>query len=301
MNALSSPDEFGALGLGASLGDVDFRAIAQIMMVEARISLPPQKATLVRSRLARRLRDRGLTSFADYIALVERDTAERRAMVEALTTNHTHFFREVHHFDHLREKLVPEWRGLDSHRPIRIWSSASSSGEEAYTIAMCLLGTDNREAQWARGSDIRILATDISTEMVEATRAASYTPQAADSIPAPYRKLWTHEHNGLVAMAEEPRAMVSALQLNLFDHWPMKRSFDAIFCRNVMIYFDDDAKIELETRLIDQLAPGGILYIGHSERLIGPARDVMVPCGQTIYRKPENMGRIGTRNGGDAL
>lgn len=287
MNALTPSSEFSGFGLGAELLPADFQAISALMFQESRVSLPPQKATLVRSRLARRLRDKGLTSYASYIDLVRRDEEERKAMVEALTTNHTHFFREDHHFDHLREKLIPQLKALPTGQPIRIWSSACSSGEEVYTIAMCLLGTDNREANWVRGRDIRLLATDISSEMVAATRAATYTLQSADAIPAPYRKAWMRGQGGMAVMSDEVRALVSAMELNLFDRWPMRRKFDAIFCRNVMIYFDDETKAELEMRLIDQLAAGGILYIGHSERLVGPARDIMVPCGQTIYRKPD--------------
>jgi chemotaxis protein methyltransferase CheR len=290
MNALTAQDEFGGLTLGAELGAADFQVIAAMLLSEARISLAPQKATLVRSRLARRLRERGLTSYKAYIELVQRDAAERTIMVEALTTNHTHFFREDHHFDHLREEVIPLLRARPAGQPVRIWSSASSSGEEVYSIAMCLLGKDHREAQWAREGDVRLLATDISTEMVEATRKGVYSRQSAEAIPAAYAKLWTRTEGDMITIADEARALVSAMQLNLFDSWPMQRAFDAIFCRNVMIYFDESAKAELETRLIDQLVPGGTLYIGHSERLVGPGRDFMIPCGKTVYRKPEKAG-----------
>lgn len=286
MNAVAPTDEFGSLSLGAALEPKEFQAIAAIVHGEARIHLAPQKATLVRSRLARRLREHGLSSYREYVDMVRRDESERRIMIEALTTNHTHFFRESHHFDHLRDKLLPQLKALPAKQPIRIWSSASSSGEEVYTIAMCLLGRDKADAQWVRSADLRLLATDLSTEMVEATKVASYNAQSLGSIPEPYRKLWTRSQGDTFTMADEAKALVSAMPLNLFDRWPMRRQFDAIFCRNVMIYFQDDAKMELEMRLIDQLAPGGFLYIGHSERLLGPARDFMIPCGQTIYRKP---------------
>lgn len=287
MNAMTPFEEQSTLGLGAELGTADFQAIAAIMQSEARIWLAPQKATLVRSRLARRLRDRGVSSYHEYIALVGHDLAERKIMIEALTTNHTHFFREGHHFDHLCSEVIPQLRARRNSQPIRIWSSASSSGEEVYSIAMCLLGKDSRDAQWTRSADIRLLATDLSSEMVEATRKAVYDASSAKAIPEPYRKLWTRALGEKLTMAEEARALVSAMQLNLFDRWPMQRQFDAIFCRNVMIYFDETAKAELESRLIEQLMPGGILYIGHSERLVGPQRDIMIPCGQTVYRKPE--------------
>ncbi len=286
MNQIPSFDQAGILG-GAELSTADFQTIAAILHKEARISLAPQKATLVRSRLSRRLRERGLKTFGEYIALISRDGEERRTMIEALTTNHTHFFREKHHFDHLVNELVPQWRARASRDPIRIWSSASSSGEEVYSIAMSMLGRDLREAQWSKQAQVRLLATDISSGMVAAVRAATYQKASLDQIPQPYRKLWTRDHAAGFIMAEEARDLVQPTQLNLFDPWPMHHMFDAIFCRNVMIYFNEDAKAELETRLVRQLVPGGTLYIGHSERLVGPARDYMIPCGHTIYRKPE--------------
>lgn len=287
MNQFSSFDRDAMIG-GAPLSPADFQAIAAILHKEARISLTPQKVTLVRSRLSRRLRERGLKDFSDYIALVRRDAEERRAMIEALTTNHTHFFREKHHFDHLTGEMLPQWRARSGTSPVRIWSSASSSGEEVYSIAMSLLGRDLREAQWAKQAQVRLLATDISSGMVAAVRAATYARAGLEQIPPPYRRLWTRDHPAGFIMANEARDMVQPSQLNLFDPWPMHYSFDAIFCRNVMIYFNEDAKAELETRLVKQLAPGGILYIGHSERLVGPSKDFMIPCGHTIYRKPES-------------
>jgi chemotaxis protein methyltransferase CheR len=288
VNKFSPFDADGALG-GASLSTADFQAIAQILHKEARITLAPQKATLVRSRLSKRLRERGLTSFGDYILLIRRDSEERRIMVEALTTNHTHFFREKHHFDHLVNEMMPQWRARTSYDPIRIWSSASSSGEEVYTIAMALLGRDLREAQWARSAKVQLIATDISSEMVSAVRAATYGKASLEQIPQPYRKLWTRDHPAGFIMADEARDMVQPTVLNLFGSWPMRYAFDAIFCRNVMIYFNEDAKAELEMRLVGQLAPGGALYIGHSERLVSRAREFMIPCGHTMYRKPEDM------------
>jgi chemotaxis protein methyltransferase CheR len=166
--------------------------------------------------------------------------------------------------------------------PVRIWSAGGSSGEEAYTIAMTLLG---RDAGWVQDGKLLLLATDLSPQMVVATAAARYPINAAQHIPAAYRKRWTQTTPDGFEIAPELRALVTARVLNLFGPWPMRRQFDAIFCRNVMIYFDKTAQAELEARLIEQLLPGGFLYIGHSERLVGPARAQMEPCGQTIYRK----------------
>ncbi|MBP6111613.1 MAG: protein-glutamate O-methyltransferase CheR, partial [Sphingobium sp.] len=235
------------------------------------------------------LREQGLKSFSDYVALVRRDLAERRQMIELLTTNHTHFFREQHHFNHLHKEMVPFWRGRSAREPVRIWSAASSSGEEVYTIAMTLLGQDLREAQWVRSAGLQLFATDISEEMVKAVRKAEYPKGHLEQIPQPYRKLWTRDAKDGFAIAPEAGNLVTASQLNLFERWPWRHTFEAIFCRNVMIYFNEEAKTELEMRLVAQLAPGGALYIGHSERLLSKAKDFMIPCGHTMYRKPETM------------
>jgi len=286
--ALTLPSGAGAdAGVGPLLGDAEFAAVAAVMMADARIHLPPTKRTLVQGRLARRLRMHGLDGFRPYLALVRADAAERQAMVTALTTNHTHFFRERHHFDHLRDELLPRLRAGGAGG--RIWSAGCSSGEEVYSIAMTLLGTDRAGAAWTRTADLKLLATDIAPPVVDAVRAATYAAQAADAIPEAYR-LWTRAAEDVgpggarAEMAPEARALVTARVLNLFAPWPMRRRYDAIFCRNVMIYFDDEAKAELEARLVERLAPGGFLYIGHSERLVGPAAAATVSCGQTIYR-----------------
>ncbi|MGN6374338.1 MAG: CheR family methyltransferase [Sphingomonas sp.] len=279
----STAPELTATDGTPALGAAEFAAIADILHSDARISLTEAKQTLVHSRLSRRLREHGLASFRDYVALVERDAEERAAMVTALTTNHTHFFREAHHFDHLRDVLMPRLKADRGRSPIRIWSAGCSSGEEVYTIAMTLLGEQRSAAEWIRGRDVRLLATDISPPMVQATAAATYTPNGVEAVPEAYRRAWIEPHGSQVRMAAAARELVTARVLNLFGPWPMQRRYDAIFCRNVMIYFDEVARAELEARLVDMLAPGGFLYIGHSERLIGPAAQRMRACGQTIY------------------
>lgn len=268
-----------------SLGDSEFAAIARIMMTEARISLPPTKKVLVHSRLSRRLRERRLASFKDYIAFAENDAEELRLLVTALTTNHTHFFRESHHFDHLRDVLMPKLKADPSRAPVRMWSAGCSSGEEVYTLAMTLLGTDRQQAEWMRNRDVRLLATDISEPVVTAAAEGFYAASTVESVPESYRKAWMVPEGSGYRMAEAVRALVTARPLNLFGEWPMRQRYDAIFCRNVMIYFDDAAKEELEARLVDLLKPGGFLYIGHSERLIGPAVSRMKSCGNTIYQR----------------
>jgi chemotaxis protein methyltransferase CheR len=272
----------------AELTPRDFAAIAAIMHSDARIELSAAKTTLVQSRLARRLREHGLGRFSDYVALVQSDAEERHAMVVALTTNHTHFFREPHHFDHFREHVLPALKRKQG--PVRIWSAGCSSGEEVYTIAMCLLGQDRTSATWLRSADVRLLATDIAPHVVESVQRGFYAENIAAGVPEPYRKAWMRPAPGGFVMADEARELVTARVLNLFEPWPLKAAYDVIFCRNVMIYFGDPAKEELEERFVNQLGHGGHLYIGHSERLIGPAATRMRSCGHTIYAKPDVRG-----------
>jgi chemotaxis protein methyltransferase CheR len=269
------------------LGDSEFAAIARIMMTEARISLPSTKKVLVHSRLSRRLRDRRLASFKDYVAFAESDPEELRILVTALTTNHTHFFRESHHFDHLRDVLIPKLKADPGRAPVRMWSAGCSSGEEVYTLAMTLMGTERSESEWMRNRDVRLLATDISEPVVTAAAEGFYSASGVDGVPEAYRKAWMVPEGSGYRMADAVRALVTARVLNLFGEWPMRQRYDAIFCRNVMIYFDDTAKEELEARLVDLLKPGGFLYIGHSERLIGPAVSRMKSCGNTIYQRTD--------------
>ncbi len=269
------------------LGDSEFAAIARIMMTEARISLPSTKKVLVHSRLSRRLRERGLASFKDYVAFAEKDAEELRLLVTALTTNHTHFFRESHHFDHLRDVLMPRLKSDPARAPVRMWSAGCSSGEEVYTLAMTLMGSERNQAEWMRNRDVRLLATDISEPVVNAAAEGFYAASGVDGIPEAYRKAWMAPEGSGFRVAEAARALVTARVLNLFGEWPMRQRYDAIFCRNVMIYFDDTAKEELEARLVELLKPGGFLYIGHSERLIGPAVARMKSCGNTIYQRTD--------------
>jgi chemotaxis protein methyltransferase CheR len=272
-------------GVAPPLASAEFAAVAAIMQTDARIHLSEAKKTLVRSRLGRRLRERGCADFRDYLRLVRSDAEERATMVVALTTNHTHFFREKHHFDHLRQIVKPRLEVRARKQPVRIWSAGCSSGEEVYTIAMCLLGEERAQATWLRNADVKLLATDLAPHVVEATQRATYPSDTVEPIPSRYRSAWMHQTGDSWRMADEARALVTAKVLNLFEPWPMRQRYDVIFCRNVMIYFDDAAKAELEARFVDLLAPGGFLYIGHSERMIGPGADAMKSCGQTIYTK----------------
>ena len=263
----------------------DFAFIATAIYEDAGIHLPASKANLVYSRLAKRLRALGLESFREYCALVgsEEGTQERAQMVAALTTNVTRFFREPHHFDHLRQKLVePLAKEVRNGRRLRIWSAGCSSGQEPYSIALSILSV----IPDARAYDVRILATDINTVVLDTARKAIYPAEEMASVPADLRRSWMENTGtGTLRLDEAPRGLVTFRHLNLIGGWPMKGPFDAVFCRNVVIYFDEKTQMRLLNRMTPLIRPGGYLYLGHSERLIGPAEQMFRIDGTTVYRK----------------
>jgi chemotaxis protein methyltransferase CheR len=261
----------------------DFRTIAATLHSIAGIALPDSKATLVYSRLAKRLRAIGLESFRDYCALVtgQDGVDERQQMIVALTTNVTRFFREPHHFDHLREKVLPNL--LTAARrggPVRIWSAGCSNGQEAYSIGITILSMMPDAADL----DIKILATDIDTQMLAEGRAAVYSNQVIAPIPADLRTRWFERHGDDWRAGEALRRLVTFNELNLIGDWPMKRQFQAIFCRNVVIYFEEETQAKVFNRFLPLLSPEGRLYIGHSERVCGPAAARFETDGVTTYR-----------------
>ena len=265
----------------------DFRQIAELVHSEAGIVLAETKANLVYSRLAKRLRAIGLRSFRDYCALIEGvDGAdERQAMIAAMTTNVTRFFREDHHFEYLRTNALPKL--LESARKggrVRIWSAGASSGEEAYSIALTILDLMPEAGTF----DVRILATDIDPEMLRRGTTGVYKQRQVSDIPVNLRKRWfrpvAHSEGAEFEIAPELKFLVRFKELNLLHEWPMIGRFDIIFCRNVMIYFDDATQNDVWRRFADNLHPGGILCIGHSERIVAVTHPFDL-VGQTIYRR----------------
>jgi chemotaxis protein methyltransferase CheR len=261
----------------------DFRTIAATLHSVAGIALPDSKAMLVYSRLAKRLRALGLESFRQYCALVtgQDGVDERQQMIVALTTNVTRFFREPHHFDHLREKVLPQVlaearRG----KPARIWSAGCSNGQEAYSIAITLLSM----APDAADLDVRILATDIDTQMLAEGRAGVYSGQIVSAVPQDLRARWFERAGDGWRVGEPMRRLVTFNELNLIGDWPMRRQFQAIFCRNVVIYFEEETQARVFSRFAPLLTPEGRLYIGHSERVCGPAAERFQTDGVTTYR-----------------
>jgi chemotaxis protein methyltransferase CheR len=264
-------------------GAEDFRRIAAALHAASGIALPDSKATLVYSRLAKRLRALGLENFRDYCALIAGADGvdELQRMVVALTTNVTRFFREPHHFEHLKTELLPSLLvGARKGAPVRIWSAGCSNGQEPYSIALTILSMMPDAAD----HDVRILATDIDTKMIAEGRAGLYSDQVLDPVPADLRTRWFEREAGGWRACDTLRRLVVFNELNLMGEWPMRRPFQAIFCRNVVIYFEEATQSRVFARFVPLMAPDARLYIGHSERLCGEAGTRFSTDGVTTYR-----------------
>jgi chemotaxis protein methyltransferase CheR len=287
--AVAAPSATGAAAAAPqrefAFSKSDFEFLVRLAYEHAGICLSDSKRNLVYGRLSRRLRALGLTSFAAYRAHLETDAGEIERFINSISTNHTKFFREAHHFNHLRSYAQALARP-DQKQPVRrlrIWSAGCSTGEEPYTIALVL----RREIADIARHDIRILATDIDTDVLAKASRGEYAADALDSIPDAYCRYFQPVNDGHPAtlkIAHEVRSLITFRPLNLMDAWPMKGPFDAIFCRNVMIYFDAPTKSKLIERFVRLIKPGGWLYIGHSESLLGSHPDLHL-MGRTIYRR----------------
>lgn len=268
-----------------ALSEQDFARIAALLKAQAGIALPHSKRSLVHSRLARRLRALQLPGFGAYLQLVEGadGAAERGEMISALTTNVTSFFRERHHFELLRDRVLPPLiaRARQGGR-VRLWSAGCSTGEEPYSMAMVLLGLDPEAATL----DIRILATDIDPAVLARARAGRYDADSAGSLPAEPRLRWFEEDGGGgVRVRPALQRPVVFGELNLAAGWPVRGPFDVIFCRNVTIYFDRQGQERIWAGFARLLPPGGVLCIGHSERVTGPATAQFRSGGITAYTR----------------
>ncbi|RUO98741.1 protein-glutamate O-methyltransferase CheR [Hyphomicrobium sp.] len=284
----SSASASGALLTGEfAFTDANFREIARIAKAEAGIDLPQSKATLVYSRLAKRLRALGIRSFSDYCTTVRENDDERNSMIAALTTNVTRFFREPHHFEHLRKSIIePIAESARRGNRVRLWSAACSTGQEPYSMALTVLSVIPEAASL----DVRILATDLNPHVVAHGRRGCYQKEEVADVPAGLRSSWfgpdpENPGGSTLRVDDDVRSLISFQELNLMGAWRFKGPFDAIFCRNVVIYFDRETQNTVWSRLTSLLKENGALYIGHSERVAGQATALLTTDGITTYRK----------------
>jgi chemotaxis protein methyltransferase CheR len=275
------------------LSNKDFTFICQYVYQSAGIVLNDSKREMLYRRLARIVRDKQLNSFADYCNILRENSGdEKDYFINSITTNLTSFFRENHHFDFIKHKELPKWLKNKSVDPssgkkrLRIWSSACSTGEEPYSIAITLMEImKDQLSDW----DVKILATDIDSNVLAIGQQGIYDGKRLEEIPTALKTSYFQQGTGgnlnNVKVEDEIKELITFKQLNLLHEWPMKGPFDAIFCRNVIIYFDKKTQRELFARYFDMLAPGGLFFLGHSENL-GNYQQCFENVGRTIFRKP---------------
>ena len=253
------------------LSEIEYRLLRDLVYRETGIHLGPHKKALIVSRLGRRLRDLGLARFGQYHEIVAADPAERTRMIERLCTHETSFFREPRQFELLAGRVLPRWaeEAEAGARPrrVRAWSAGCATGEEPFSIAMALLHA-------LPGWSVDVLATDLSSQALAAARSATWPIRRAREIPPHLLKRFmrkgTRSQEGWMRAGPELREVIRFEPLNLHEPaWALDARFDLVFCRNVLIYFDAASKARAIHRLIDHLAPEGLLFLGHSESLIG--------------------------------
>ncbi|NMA97406.1 MAG: protein-glutamate O-methyltransferase CheR [Phyllobacteriaceae bacterium] len=271
-----------------SLSEREFARIKARVYKVAGISLSDAKRTLVISRLSKIVRALGLPTFDAYVDFLEHGGTAKDAQdfVNALTTNLTRFYREDHHFEHLRTYVGALMNERPRGQRLRIWSAGCSTGQEPYTVALDLLAAYPELKRW----DFKILATDIDTAVIAKAAQGVYPLSELSGLSAERARLFERDAAGAIHIPEAARSIVSFKPLNLIGPWPMKGPFDAIFCRNVAIYFDKPTQGEVFGRFGKMLAPEGFLYIGHSENL-GSGGDGFRLVGKTIYQSKEKLNR----------
>jgi chemotaxis protein methyltransferase CheR len=266
------------------MSDHNFDTISKIAYQYTGIKLPEQKRQMIYSRIARRIRALNLQNFDQYCELIGDDKhVEFNEFINSITTNLTSFFRENHHFEYLESTILPHLtkvHGTD--RRIRVWSAGCSTGEEPYSIALTLLKAFGASSGW----DLKILATDLDSNVVTTGRNGVYAADRLSGLNPALVKKWFSRtaDSSRYVVADEVKKLIQFNRLNLLDNWPMRNKFDIIFCRNVVIYFDKPTQQKLFDRYAEQLNDGGYLIIGHSESLHN-LTDRFESIGKTIYRK----------------
>jgi len=269
----------------------EYELFRRLVYEKSGINLGDQKMQLVRARLGKRIREGGFRSYRAYYEYVRRDTTGRELcdLLDAISTNTTHLFREKQHFDFLAQALKEwtddrPWRA--AHRQVRLWSAACSSGEEPYSIAM----TAHDALRACPELELKILATDISTRMLECAKAGLFEPHRVGTVPEAFRRRYLarvqHDGQSYLQITPELRRVITFARFNLMDEaYPFRHRFDVIFCRNVMIYFDRATQQNLVAKLVRHLQPGGYLLIGHSESL-SAIEHPLTYVRPTVYRRP---------------
>lgn len=258
--------------------DQDFNRIRKMIHEHAGIALSDAKRDLVYSRLARRLRANSLKAFSQYLNFLENNEPEWEAFVNSLTTNLTAFFRENHHFPLLAAHIEQ----VKHRRPLEIWCSASSTGEEPYSLAMTMV-----DLFGSYTPPVHILATDIDTNVLNKAKSGVYTEDRIEKLSPDHIKRFflrgTGNNSGMVRVRPELQAMITFRQLNLLDKtWPIRGPFEAIFCRNVMIYFDKPTQLDILRKFVPLMRQDGLLFAGHSESFYH-ATDLFKIRGRTVY------------------
>lgn len=267
-----------------AISDREFTQFQQMIHRLAGISMSAAKKPLMIGRLSKRLKHHDLASFNDYYELVMRDKGELQVAIDLLTTNETYFFREPKHMDFLRAQVLPKH---DGKTPFRIWSAACSSGEEVYTLAMLaadILG----DSPW------EVIGSDISSRVLEKARKGHYSLERTDGIPQEYLRRFclkgVGSQHGSLLIDAPLRDRVRFMSVNLIEPLPKLGLFHVIFLRNVMIYFDQETKRQIVSRMMPLLRPGGYFIVSHSETL-GGINDTFEPVHPSIYRKPHAQGQ----------
>ena len=279
---MTTPVQVGRLP--PDLSRAQFARVAAIARAEAGLCLTEGKRPMISSRLARRLKETGHGDFASYLAFLETGGAqdERRKLVTALTTNVSHFFREAHHFGILETEVLPPLieRARAGGR-VRIWSAGCSTGQEPFSIAMIVLSAFPDAGR----HDIRILASDIDEAVLDTARRGTYAERLLQDVGDALRRRFFTSEGDDFTVRDSLRGLVTFRRLNLIGAWPIKGRFDAIFCRNVVIYFDAATQAALWPRFHRLLEPGGVLFVGHSERLDPESAQEFVSAGVTAWRR----------------
>lgn len=282
----SSPSQFDIAS--REISEKDFQCFQQLIYRESGIWLSPAKTALLTGRIAKRIRHHGLKSFREYYRLVVENGDERIQMLDAISTNETHFFREPKHFELLRSTVFPEWvRKADMGRRvrrIRVLSAGCSTGQEPYSLAMALL----HHFPPASGWEIEITASDLSTRVLEIAKKGIWPAEKMHEIPPEYLKAFMlrgfGEHAGKIKAGPEIRSLIQFYRVNLNESLHLfSGKFDLIFCRNVLIYFNAQSREQVVRRLASHLSDDGYFFVGHAESLhqMGDVLSTLVP---TVYR-----------------